>query len=74
MFPTLLLSHISQPRTTDSVYVQLFYPNGAIGAIGGLPKALGIFVLVSFPILLSYTSWESYLGQGGYNVKKCRNV
>lgn len=37
-------------------------------------KALGIVVLVSFPILLSCTSWESYLGHGEYNEEKYRNV
>ena len=52
-----------------------FLPNGASGGpLMAWQNSLGIFALVSLPILLSYTSWESYLGQGQYNREKLRNV
>ena len=45
-----------------------------LGPLAAWQKSLGIFALVSLPVPLPYTSWESYLGQGQYNREKSRNV
>lgn len=75
MPPTLFLYQVSQPGTTDPVYgttpsqMRALLSSYSTQMVPQEPlvawqKTLVIFVLVSLPVLLSYTSWESYLGQG----------
>lgn len=60
MSPTLFLSHISQPRTSDPVYrttpshmrgyCSALYPDGTLGVIGGLAKASRYLCLKSLSL------------------------